>query len=416
MDKPLLIAILGVALCLRIGAAVGIHTWLSQTGKIYLIEGDAEGYWALGKSIADGKPYQVYDPPRKVMRMPGYPLLIAGSLSIFGESRLAVRLLQAALSTLTVWLVMLLGAELIDPRTGLTSGAILAISPAAVGFTPLILSETLFACLLVLNLYTVATWIKAKESPRQYRGAILAGISAMLVVYVRPTWLPALLIWAVLAAIVRVGSQRWFESLVVLASGLICLMPWVYRNSQATGHRVLTTLWVGPSLYDSLNPESDGSSNMSFFDRENVMRHKGLTEYEMDRHYRERAKEFVSSHPGRACELMLAHAKRFWSFVPNAGQFQHAGLKWGLCLWSALFFSGGALGIWKLRSQWLALLCAFGPLVGFAIVHTVFVGSLRYRLPAEFPFSIAVAVGFMWIWDRSRRSAQTVGSNREVTA
>ncbi|MBD3676032.1 MAG: glycosyltransferase family 39 protein [Planctomycetaceae bacterium] len=416
MDKPWLIAILGVALFLRIGAAVGIHTWLSRTGKIYLIEGDAEGYWTLGEKLAHGEPYQVHQPPRKVMRMPGYPLLIAGSLALFGDSRLAVRLIQAVLASLAVWLVAWLGWRLCDTRTGLVAAGILAISPAVVGFTPLLLSETLFAVLLVVNLAVAVRWIKDNQSSVPWTWTILTGMTTVIVVYVRPTWLPALLIWSLLAVIYRKGRRRWLEATVLLMTGILCLLPWGYRNYQVTGHWVLTTLWVGPSLYDSLNPEADGSSNMAFFDREDVMGSDGLTEYEMDRHYRRRTKEFLSAHPAEAVGLMWAHLQRFASFVPNAAQFQHSFLRFGLFGWSAAYFLFGLIGIWKIGFRCLPLVCVVGPMLGFALVHTVFVGSLRYRLPAEYPFSIAVAVGVLFLWDRWRDSRDSSSPQQEVTA
>ena len=38
--------------------------------------------------------------------------------------------------------------------------------------------------------------------------------------------------------------------------------------------------------------------------------------------------------------------------------------------------------------------------LGFAGVCLVFVGSVRYRLPGEFPLAVAAAVGGLDLWDR----------------
>lgn len=401
MDRLSLILILLLALVLRVGVAIGIHLYLSHSEREYLIAGDAEGYWELGRRLAAGKSYQVYTPPRQVMRMPGYPLLIAANLRLWGESKMAVRLTQAVLSTAAVGLVFLLGRDLLDPLTGRIAALVLAISPAVVGFSSLILSETLFAVTLLLNVWLAGRWFaqrsRLEESvTSRYFYPILVGILTALAVYVRPTWFPAMFVWAVLALILFRWTYAWKASLMVICGCLITLLPWAVRNHAVTGHWVWTTLWAGPSLYDSLNLEADGSSEMSFFDHEQVMARDGLSEYEMDRHYRDRAREFLRAEPAKGFQLMLSHAGRYWSLTPNADQFQNLWLRMGLGAWTFLLYLFGLLGICSLRRQWLTLVLCAGPMLAFGVIHTVFVGSLRYRLPAEYPFSLIVAAGIVW--------------------
>ncbi len=87
---PLLL-ILAVALTLRLIAAVGVQSYLDREGRDFLIPGDAEGYWMLGGKIASGEEYAIYDPPRQVLRMPGFPALLAGTRFLFDDSFLATR-------------------------------------------------------------------------------------------------------------------------------------------------------------------------------------------------------------------------------------------------------------------------------------------------------------------------------------
>jgi hypothetical protein len=35
----------------------------------------------------------------------------------------------------------------------------------------------------------------------------------------------------------------------------------------------------------------------------------------------------------------------------------------------------------------------WGPILYFSAIHVLFVGSIRYRLPAEYPFAVLSAVG-----------------------
>jgi hypothetical protein len=56
------------------------------------------------------------------------------------------------------------------------------------------------------------------------------------------------------------------------------------------------------------------------------------------------------------------------------------------------------LGLWQSRAAPLRWLAAAGPFFYFALVHAVFIGSLRYRLPAEYALLVMTAVGCRRIW------------------
>jgi len=94
---------------------------------------------------------------------------------------------------------------------------------------------------------------------------------------------------------------------------------------------------------------------------------------------------------------------RYWSPWPNAAQFQSQLLSTGLAAQFIVLMGSACIGVWSvLKGQpivattlpaRLVLLATLGPLLYFATIHTVFVGSLRYRLPAEYPLSVLSAVG-----------------------
>ncbi|MGD9855191.1 MAG: hypothetical protein AB7U20_09605, partial [Planctomycetaceae bacterium] len=53
-----------------------------------------------------------------------------------------------------------------------------------------------------------------------------------------------------------------------------------------------------------------------------------------------------------------------------------------------------ARGWWTVRGDPWGWVLTIGPLLYFAALHMVFVSSLRYRLPAEYPLLVMTAVGW----------------------
>jgi hypothetical protein len=465
-----LFGILLTALALRLGVAVLLQQVLDhRLDQRFLIEGDAEGYWELAGKLARGEDYAVHAPPRYALRMPGFPAVLATSVLLFGESLFAARLWLAGVGTLACWLVYLLGRQLFDERTGLIAAGLAALWPVFIVFSVIVLSETAFAATMLLSLLVghrllmSLSTVRSEDSSagggaRWFRIgglALLTGVCIALACLMRPSWLLAAPLLAVFLVIA--SKPRWIGVLagvLVIAGTVLTLLPWGVRNQRVTGHFTLTTLWLGPSLYDGLNPQATGDSDMTFFERDQLTRE--MTEYEVDRHYRRRAWEFVREHPVRTLELAGAKLVRYWKPWPNAAQFDG----WGPRLAVLLFFvpmlllaGVGIAGCLRTRREaetgevplppaplpegerhrppagpltpgpsppggegrngvaggradiWSIVVCV-GPILYFAVLHMVFVSSLRYRLPAEYPLLILSAVGLQMIWHRiaSRRA------------
>ncbi|MEO1978940.1 MAG: hypothetical protein ABGZ24_00305, partial [Fuerstiella sp.] len=75
--KPIVFLLMAGALILRVIMAFVVERHVQSAGRPFLIDGDAIGYWELAEKIAAGEDYVVYD--RHVLRMPGFPLLLAAS-------------------------------------------------------------------------------------------------------------------------------------------------------------------------------------------------------------------------------------------------------------------------------------------------------------------------------------------------
>lgn len=421
IPAPLLVFLVALV-CRLVAWGVAEQMIAGTPGREFVIAGDAEGYWDLATDIAAGREYSVYTPPRRVLRTPGLPVAIAAPITIFGESKTAARGFLTVLAALGPVMIYGLGWRVGGRFVGIAAGMLAAVSPLAVGLSPLLLSDGLFATLLAAQLSIAGPLLGVgptgdENRPSRCR-AILLGSATAAAVLVRPAWLPAVPIVAAALLIFRPavvdageerssrrGELRWKMSGLFLLTVAIGLSPWVARNAIVTGHFVPTSLWLGPTLYDSFGPDADGGSNMTFFDAEAQQR-KGLSEYEVDRWYRDRSWSEIRQNPSRAAALAIRKQQRFWAVWPRADEIPSRMVRFGVAGWSIVVGVLAVFGCWRGRPKVASLIVTVGPLLYFAALHLAFVGSMRYRMPAELPVCVLAAIGLQVLWNRRTVSKQ----------
>jgi 4-amino-4-deoxy-L-arabinose transferase-like glycosyltransferase len=429
-DRPraaIVLLILELALCVRIAAAVLIELYLRHKapGQLCLFP-DTRIYWGLAREIRLGAPlvYIEYaDIPHFALRTPGYPLFLAIFQAVFGESTLGVRLVQAVLGVVCVYLVYRLAGQFTDagterhaalePRPRRFSGpvvaaAIAAISPFYVFMSTVLLSEALFEPLLLATLlgWTVL-WKTPAEAPNAegWRRSLLAlasGAAAGAAVLVRPSWalfVPAALGTWTVAAI----RQKRQAALAVGLSALgfaITMAPWWVRNARIFGRFVGTALWLGASLYDGLNTNATGASEMSFLEDPAISR---LDEQDQDAELARRAIAFAREHPVRVLGLAVAKLGRYWSPWPHAQGPVSPVVAVASTMAFVPVFGLIAAGAWSRRRDPRAVLLLAGPLIYFCALHVFFASSMRYRAPAEMPALALLAIGWDQLLSRLQR-------------
>jgi 4-amino-4-deoxy-L-arabinose transferase-like glycosyltransferase len=428
--------VLEVALGLRVVAANAVDLYVHRGGSQRLcLFPDSLVYWGLARTIRAGAPYEYVewsDIPHFAVRTPGYPLFLATCQALFGERTLAVRLVQATLGTVSVYLVYRLtrqftplqeAAALGAPSlpggwTGpLVAAALAAINPYYLMMSSLILSEAVFVPLMLASFVGLALlW----DLPGRGCGitgwrailvALLSGAAAGAAILVRPSWmlfLPAVLAMWVLATLHdRRACARAARGALICALGVVVVMgPWWVRNAMIYGRFVPTALWMGASLYDGLNPKATGASDMSFlFDRDIWP----LDEQDHDAELTRRAVAFAREYPGRVLSLAVVKLGRYWSPWPNAEGFQSKVLGIASAAVELPLFGLMALGGWDRRRDPRAWALLAGPLLYFCALHLVFASSMRYRIPGEMPALGLAAIGGIKIkdWWRGKLSEDT---------
>ena len=415
------IVILAVALAARLGACAWWESRVPQGQPFYFA--DSDSYWQLGRAIAEGEPYQYRSPDAQLLRTPGYPLLLAGVFAVFGDDTtvMSARIVGAIFGTLAVGIVGWWAAALFDARTGLLAGWIAALYPGAVSMGALVLSEAPFCPFMLLHL---ALWGLAWRAGTN-RGAVAlalgGGAAGAMAALIRPSWLlfaPFALLIALMFDTRR--ARQVTIGLAMAASFVLCMAPWWIRNAQVTGRFVGTTLQVGASLYDGLNPTADGSSDMSFVpefvaqqradDRAATARPGDTFEYRLDRRLFGAALDWAGAHPARALELAWIKFVRTWNVWPNEASLRSWPVRLAILGTYVPLLVCGLVGLWRYTRWGWPYVLAWLPAVYFTLLHVVFVGSIRYREPAMLALAV-LAAGVLAGWTQRDSASQVARSN-----
>ncbi|RPJ85692.1 MAG: hypothetical protein EHM13_00325, partial [Acidobacteria bacterium] len=234
-------AVAGTALLLRL-----TYFWeLSGTDFFDVLVGDARHYdtWAgriaAGGWLGAGIFYQ----------SPLYPYLLGLLFSVAGHSLTAVRVVQAALSSISCILLGVAGRRFFGDRVGLISALLLAICPWAIFSDGLIQKSAvelflMTAMLAALGAFVVRVhwkWVAAAglalgafTLSREAGRALYPIIAAWLLIYTRRE---------------KPFGTRVHWVAVLTASTAVVALPVAVRNYHVGGEFVLSTANLGPNLY-----------------------------------------------------------------------------------------------------------------------------------------------------------------------
>jgi hypothetical protein len=308
-------------------------------------------------------------------------------------------------------------AQRMSKATGVVAAALVAVDPLTVGFSATLLSETPFAlCLLV------ALWLGVRQMEEPTWGRWVAlGVVSGAAVLLRGSALQCigpLVFWIDWFAAKR--HQRFRYDPLFLAGWIIpisltfaCLAPWIVRNArhfrESPPPLRLTTL-EGISLYEAVYPEADGGPRQGFITLTPAMVH--LNEAQQNDEWSRRAWGYIKSEPGRMLLLAPVKLARTWSPWLNASEMQSPVAWWGMTLWSVPLFALAIVGIWRSGMGWGEKGILLVPIVYFSLLHSLFLGSVRYRVPLMPLVCVFAAAGLTSLLQRvnvgrqSQRSAE----------
>lgn len=414
-----LAGILLVAFSLRLGGvlAVGDRALEYEFATIThnLLAGHGYDFFTVE---ADGALTEAAPPGERTLASaympPAYPVFLWALTSVVGTGPagiVAVEVVQVLLGVLGCWLMLAIGRELFDERTGLLAALGFAVYPL-LAFTP----SQISAAALYVVLFLLFLWLMARAVRTGRLGDVaLAGVLFGLNVLARAEFvlfLPLALGWFWAARTPR----RWRAVGVLAACAVVVLVPWTVRNAVVLGKATPLTTGGGLNLWVAYAPGSEGThftytvpapgpfpgleADLAAIPRTDRY------EVEADAVYREHARAEIARDPARVLRLGAKKVWLFWGHFGGEGVAYPGAsspLFWGPWV---LLLPPFALGLWRsARSAPRRHAFLYAYLLGQTAVVTAFFVIPRYRLAVIPVMLLFAAAGVAWAWDRFRAPA-----------
>lgn len=162
----------------------GYVAYLAVVGPDAAHEADTASYLGPARALAEeGRFDRAPDDPRpEFVRTPGYPLFLAGVMTLFGSLTTPALAIQVLLSAATVLLVYVLGVRMWSAAAGLVAALLVTLEPLQFTTTGTLLTECLTALLLVaVALLGHRVLAGTEHLPRRAAGLGLALAAATMV-------------------------------------------------------------------------------------------------------------------------------------------------------------------------------------------------------------------------------------------
>jgi len=385
---------------------------------------DEEAYWRAARSLAAGRGL-VDEFGYRATYMPAYPAFLAMFVGL-ARPLLTARLTQAALAALAAPMAFLVARrwgrwvhslpDRPDPgeavpgeavrvdRAAAVTGTLVALDPFLVFFSGLLLTESLFTVVLLAAWWFVLGAARAEGGGRLGE-AVLAGLGLTAGLLLRPS----AIVPAVLApGVVIVGrgrrTRRTATACVMVGVVVAGLFPWALRNRLTLGQWCWLTTRGGISLYDGLRRGATGASDLAH--TKTIPQVQGLSETRWDAYFRARAWEAVQDDPLRVLRLAGRKFLRTWSLTPNVETYRRGVTAVVSAVFMVVVLSTAAVGWWVHRRSVYAWCVLLGPVAGFTLLHMIFVGSVRYRVPVLPLVAVVSGVGVVHLLGRVRRNTR----------
>lgn len=227
---------------------------------------DYKEYWDVALALASGA--EIPDAWYVAMypHILGTATVLSGLVRLFGPSVFAVTVLNVLLTSLSCYLVWLLGRELLSERAAFLAALLWAATPCKLMMNSLVFSEPVYTALILLffRLFIRLAARLSEKPAGAVAGAAALGLLLAAINIIRPIaaiLLIAAALWLALLRGAEAGKPRlWALWLVALAAmlGLYrgTLALWDRHVEDRLGQEIASVPWY--NIYVGLNGETGG--------------------------------------------------------------------------------------------------------------------------------------------------------------
>ena len=416
--------------------AFGLFYWVDRP-----LTHDEREYLALARSVArgDGFVYPSDEPSpgtgQRFGRAPAYPVFLAalGVSDLVAHVPRRVKVAQAFVGGLGIWLIAALAGRAAGTRAAVTSAALAAVYPPLVFMPAYALSETLYSTVALaaawaLEKGTAAIFCEKRGQPpffaekgdsrhfHKKKAAVpfLGGALTGLAVLIRPAMLffvPCATIWLICTRRVPTRATGVLYAALFCGTVLASIAPWTMRNLRVYDRFVLVASEGGVTFWTGNHPLARGDGDMAA--NPDVKRaelafrnaHADLTPEQLEPLYYRDAVAWIRSNP--AAWLRLEARKLFYTIVPFGPSYTLHSPKYfaaSAAPYLALLLPAIA-GAWLLRRQGHPPVALWLMAVATVVAGLVFFPQERFRIPVIDPTLIvtAAALAALGGHERTRR-------------
>lgn len=397
-------------------------TYALAVAADFELHGDAFLYRALAWELTNGHGYSQLDsvfagdPEPTAQHPPLFAFYLAAWSELGLDSLTAHRVVTCLMGAAAVALIGLLGRRVAGARVGLIAAGIAAVYPPLFMIDGALLSESLYAPLIVASLLLAYRFL---DRPSPLRAAAL-GVAIGLATLTRSEGI--LLLVLVAAPVVwRAGQGRLPAFAACAAATALVISPWLVRN------------WVEFDEFPVLSTNGGGTAQATNCDavyytdligfashgcvRESCNRLTG--EVAQDNCRARRARSYARDNLERVPLVVLARVERVWEVYDPETNLDYS-RQWarargaataGLVLYTLLvpLALGGAF---LLRGRSVSLLPLLATFAMATVVAAIAFGFSRYRLVAEPALVVLAAVGIERLFQAASRRVRRSRARR----
>lgn len=363
IESRCLWVVFSLALLVRVGFVL-----MLQDGFYFL---DSVEYSSAAVSLlTQGELGEIYQRP------PAYPVFLALIYLLFGESILAVRLVESAMGALLSVLIAMIATRISGQAVGMLAGTLWSIYPLGIFIAGLVYPATLMTFLLACGVLCLLPYAERQFSPlRVFITGVVWGVATLTIPITLSTLLAVslwLLYWA--------GSKRFSLISLLVAGAALVVVPWIIRDFHVYGDLVVVEPRATGHLPSVAN-RNTGAVENSFTA---LLKQPEV----LAGHFGDQFKNFWTIYPDPITDAELR--TKYHEMDPRvvrATIFSSntlANFVTVLTTGPLFFFAAiGAFGMLLEQSRRRELSFLLAVIFSFAVGYSIFLGKMRYRIPIE---------------------------------